>query len=1713
MIQLYPKGQTDFSVSGIELQPQEADVTWAQNGRYDFSMIIPREKCEGITFDYGMIIRASVPEEETGDIHLGTVSYYTVNADETPLYSKLPSRVRASYDNWTPLRSYMAGDKRTYDKKNWQCRVGHGGRSVPPPDGNLWTQISDYRDVPGTVAATLSAGTQIMVTAEFNADYFEAATIGGATGYIAKDAVTSQGETEDRIIPSITIKEQCFEIIGIEKEEDGHQIRITGQHISYALSRTTLGECNIVGVSPATALIFIAGAMKESYAGHLYTDISEGTISADFSWKNAQAALLDPKAGLANATGGRITRDGLDVYLLANPEGTPEYEVVYGGNLKNVQWTGDVDGTVTRVYPLAQREDGSTLLLPEEHIDSVRTVPFVSPEVLNTGLKIGQKVTNSDGTETELTEADVYARMREMAQNRFTVDQCDKAEVTLDLDWIHMPDTEEYKAYQGMRNASPSAWIRVVNGPMGLDTVIQMTGYTFDPIKLRYKKATFGNQKSTPSVPGYQLASGAVTARALGMGSVGSGAIQASSITAREIEAGSITAEQIAARAITTELIQAGAVTAEEIAAQAITTEKLAAQSITTEKLAAGAITADKIQSGSITTVLLAANAVTAEKIAAGAVNADKIAAGSISAQKIAAGAVTAQAIDAGAVTADKIAAGAIDASKISATDLEAIQAKLEIADIASAQIGSADINYAQIKDLNAGSAYFGQAVIQQGLANKLYVPRLSVGYAQMIGATVGDLVIQASNGNFYALDVDLAGNVTATQRTVTAGEIASGHTSDGRQLVMDTDILAENLDTNNLTATHALMYSITANIIDVDQLWAREAFINKLNVQDLSSNDYIKSTVGNWSSESTITQTVNSLSSKISQLGYGTVYMQPDEPDHDHLSAGDIWVCTMTEGSWQEVYNSYDSWEEVYQSVSTWQTLGGVPIMYVWDGQKFQQMYDALLPTTVETEILQLQDEITLRATKEELDLLSGEVTESEARITILADQIESAVSTVNAKAASFVMWEDPRTEYDVSLGDIWIRGDTRLASWESVYTYFESWEELYEEHDRWMDFLGDVTYVWDGTQWIETSDRASEIFHQTKIVETDRSITLLAESTATLQGNVVSMRASISVTDSRITQEVERATQAEAGKISKTTQYQTADEIVSQAVSQATSSIGDTYVRSTRVLQTADEIVSEAVSQAASAAGDTYIKQTKVYQSAEQIVTEAVSASGKAASDLYLEKSPEYQAVSDIISKAQQDANSAANSAKNACIAKSGQYITAESIVTAAVTAAKNDAGQTYVKITETLTTADAIVNSAKEYVDGELTNYSTIDQTSTAISAYVAENAYGKVSGITITAQGVDVSGSQHVSIASGGWFKVQTGDFGIDTSTSSTGYVIWAGGSAANNSKFRVTKNGKVYLSELIAVGENGQETTVNLYTAGAWKLGSANVKNASVNGNVLTINRYQGGDLTVNFIRAAAIVPELDNAHIKSELEAAADHKIIFDILNEDNDDTFFAITVDASGVYTQGRNAGYASGQADWKPTGIYVDTDAPEIWVENANGDELLTDTTKAKQLVAAGVAQYYNSSRWAKATAANNWLAKIPNSTDTEAVDWDCGAGDAYTAGGNAAWSSAVAGSSSGRSDNIITSVIPITGRQFATLTYTVTADARITGTNQLTCFALVNDMGVNNKKIALQVNGLSAYSHAGETVYHYVEGKLVSFTIPSDCKTGTPTIGLAT
>ena len=730
MIQLYPKGQTSFASNGIELHPSENEVNWQEGGRYDFSMTIPREMADGIELDYGMILKVSVPPQHVGAISLGTVSYYETTA-ETPMYSQIPSTRTVKYNPWT-LKGYTAGEKVSYGNKNYSANHAIAPLTdVAPSVSSDWTEIPRTAAVPGKELATLASGTSIMKVKDFSAEYMEAATLTGLQGYIKISDCTATGQSGQRTIPAFDIDTQYFTISHIDKETDRHSIRIEAEHISYQLGRTILGECNVVGVSPATALLFIAGAMQEEYSGSLYCGSDVGDITADWSWKNAQAAILDPQNGLLKAIAAKAIRDNLDVYIVPDLEGDPTYEVRYGVNMKNIKWTGDITDIVTRVYPIAQNEDGSRMMLPEKYVDSTLEVPYVRPEVLDTKLKVGTKVENSDGTEVELTESEVITRMRQAAGDRFSIDHCDQAEVTLELDWIHMPDTEEYKQYLTLANATPGDWVSVVDGPMGVNQVIQLTSYVWDAILLKYKKTGFGNKKQRPSVSGYDLKSGAVSGRAIAGNAVGSEHLQAGSVTAREIAANSITADQIASKIITASLI----------------------------------------------------------------------------------------------------AAGAIRADAIDTNDLTAIQATLQIANIADARIGVADIGYAQIKDANVQNL-----IAKDALTDRYFIDKLQVRNLQSVYATVGELVVKAANDNYYKLTIDENGEIVTTQVTPTSAEIAAGVTSDGHAAIIETDLTVQDLAATNVKGINALIDKLSASRINVDELFARQAFINKLNTTDIES-------------------------------------------------------------------------------------------------------------------------------------------------------------------------------------------------------------------------------------------------------------------------------------------------------------------------------------------------------------------------------------------------------------------------------------------------------------------------------------------------------------------------------------------------------------------------------------------------------------------------------------------------------------------------------------------------------------------------------------------------------------------------------------------------------------------------------------------------------------------------------------------------------------
>ncbi|MBR3240583.1 MAG: phage tail protein [Oscillospiraceae bacterium] len=263
-----------------------------------------------------------------------------------------------------------------------------------------------------------------------------------------------------------------------------------------------------------------------------------------------------------------------------------------------------------------------------------------------------------------------------------------------------------------------------------------------------------------------------------------------------------------------------------------ITSRQLPSGIITGSKLALGSVGIGQLQDGAVGELQIQEAAIGNAHIQNAAIGAANIQTAAIEFAHITA--ATINSLNAGALEATTAKIASLKASDIQTDSLAAALAAFTVITCGTATFDAATIRHLVAQSMN----------LEYGAAGQVFIQNLAVEYAQMIGASIGNLCIKASNGQYYIIDVDGSGNVTATLTMVTEQEIDAGQTEAGR-VILETSITASDLNTGNLLATFALVNQIDAARIDVDQLFARQAFIDQLNTSVIQSQDFIQLVVG----------------------------------------------------------------------------------------------------------------------------------------------------------------------------------------------------------------------------------------------------------------------------------------------------------------------------------------------------------------------------------------------------------------------------------------------------------------------------------------------------------------------------------------------------------------------------------------------------------------------------------------------------------------------------------------------------------------------------------------------------------------------------------------------------------------------------------------------------------------------------------------------------
>lgn len=168
-------------------------------------------------------------------------------------------------------------------------------------------------------------------------------------------------------------------------------------------------------------------------------------------------------------------------------------------------------------------------------------------------------------------------------------------------------------------------------------------------------------------------------------------------------------------------------------------------------------------------------------------------------------------------------------ANQIKAGNVETDNFAAQMATIASLSSSVADIGYAHVKDLEAD-----EAIITDGVAKSLYINRLSVTSANILNATLGNLIVKGSDGLYYRIVVTSDGKIGTERADVSTDENGKPIAPVGQQIIEKT-INAEEINGQNFKGQKAIFEDIFTSALSAGQITANEAVLASAVIPDLS--------------------------------------------------------------------------------------------------------------------------------------------------------------------------------------------------------------------------------------------------------------------------------------------------------------------------------------------------------------------------------------------------------------------------------------------------------------------------------------------------------------------------------------------------------------------------------------------------------------------------------------------------------------------------------------------------------------------------------------------------------------------------------------------------------------------------------------------------------------------------------------------------------------
>ena len=534
VINVYGVSDIDYDKNGAAiLAPMTSEVREQAGGMYELTLTHPVDRM-GIwsLLLPGNILKCSVPAQaiesaisgENVDIYRVTVSaganvYAKPSAPQRITYTAWDANsIITQHDTYYPTMPYVSeGVKVTYTPtgQNYQAIVNimneSAARAAPPDNSAAWKEIGNYTKGSAELAK-LPQNEEFYLISVYSSSWLYIQTKKGIQGYIeaAKVQYVRTETTEE--MSARQVATQLFRIYEVQADSARKTVSVKARHVSYDLAGNLVTNCAVKSVEAAVALSRLRNSLLFSEECTLATNLTEedGLFTGDFSWKNPINALLDPDTGIVANLKGKLIRDNWDIFVNKNTSVDRGLRLSYGRNLTGVSWKRDTSNLINRVVPVAQKANGTELTLDEMWVDSpiLDSYPVIRTEYLN----VNEKVGGEDPDGNAWTEETLKDYMRQKAAERFSVDNVDKPLVELEVQFVLLGDSDEYRQYRKLERLSLYDTVLVEDPTLNLSLSLQVSEYRWDPVRERFTGIKLGSvfEQRGRIINGYNLVDGSI---------------------------------------------------------------------------------------------------------------------------------------------------------------------------------------------------------------------------------------------------------------------------------------------------------------------------------------------------------------------------------------------------------------------------------------------------------------------------------------------------------------------------------------------------------------------------------------------------------------------------------------------------------------------------------------------------------------------------------------------------------------------------------------------------------------------------------------------------------------------------------------------------------------------------------------------------------------------------------------------------------------------------------------------------------------------------------------------------------------------------------------------------------------------------------------------------------------------------------------------------